>query len=49
MFCFLHVRNKLILSFTGTERRNQRYAWVTDPHFCTSMTEDLNLELEKKL
>jgi hypothetical protein len=35
------------LSFTGTERRNQRHAWVTDPHVCSSMTGDLNLELAK--
>jgi hypothetical protein len=49
MFCFLRVHNKLILSFTGIERRNQRYAWVTDPHICSSMTGDLNLELAKYL
>jgi hypothetical protein len=47
MFCFLHVHNKFILSFTGIERRNQRYAWVTDPHICSSITKDLNLELAK--
>jgi len=41
--------NKFILSFTGTERRNQRHARITDSHICSSMTRGLNMELLNSL